>query len=57
GILHLKIVQGSFNHTLFTEFIKGLLDQMLPFPEPNSVIVMDNFRIHKSDEIVEMIHD
>ncbi|KAF9516166.1 hypothetical protein BS47DRAFT_1292961, partial [Hydnum rufescens UP504] len=42
GILHLKIVEGSFNCPLFMEFIEGLLDQMNPFPGPNSVIVMDN---------------
>ncbi|KAF9503538.1 hypothetical protein BS47DRAFT_1271496, partial [Hydnum rufescens UP504] len=57
GILHLKIVEGSFNHPLFMEFIEGLLDQMNPFPGPNSVIMMDNCRIHKSNEITQMIEE
>ncbi|KAF9514734.1 hypothetical protein BS47DRAFT_1294813, partial [Hydnum rufescens UP504] len=57
GILHLKIVEGSFNRPLFMEFIEGLLDQMNPFPGPNSVIVMDNCRIHKSNEITQMIEE
>ncbi|OSD01422.1 hypothetical protein PYCCODRAFT_1340333, partial [Trametes coccinea BRFM310] len=39
----------------FFAFIDGLLDQMQPYPAPNSVIVMDNARIHKAPEIVELI--
>jgi hypothetical protein len=40
---------------LFYTFIDRLLDQMQPFPAPNSVIVMDNCRIHKHPAIVELI--
>ena len=29
---------------------------MQPFPAKNSVIVMDNARIHKSQDVVDMIH-
>ncbi|KAI0365301.1 hypothetical protein BV20DRAFT_954619, partial [Pilatotrama ljubarskyi] len=57
GILHLKVVEGSFTTALFADFIAGLLDHMNPFPLPNSVIVMDNCRIHKSDLIVDMIEE
>jgi len=55
GILYVKIVQGSFRYDSFGEFIDGLLDQMNPFPGRNSVIVMDNCRIHKSEEVLERI--
>jgi hypothetical protein len=55
GIIHVKIVEGSFTSALFYEFIEGLLDQMQPFPHPKSVIVMDNARIHKVPEIKELI--
>ncbi|KAF8240476.1 hypothetical protein L208DRAFT_1232809, partial [Tricholoma matsutake] len=48
GIIHAKIVEGSFTTTLFHDFIEGLLDCMQPFPAPNCVIVMDNARIHKT---------
>jgi hypothetical protein len=41
---------------LFTKFIEGLLDRMNPFPVKNSVIVMDNCRIHKDSAIIDMIH-
>ena len=55
GIIAVDIVEGSFNKIRFAQFIDGLLDQMNPFPLPNSVIVMDNCRIHKCAEILDMI--
>ncbi|KAH7923725.1 hypothetical protein BV22DRAFT_1014820 [Leucogyrophana mollusca] len=55
GILHCDVVEGSFCTETFKQFIERLLDQMQPFPAPNSVIVMDNCRIHKHPEIQELI--
>jgi hypothetical protein len=55
GILHCEIVEGSFCSDTFAIFIQNLLDHAEPFPGPNSVIVMDNCRIHKSPYIQEMI--
>ena len=55
GMLDCTIVEGSFNTTLFTAFIRDLLDHMQPWPAPNSVVVMDNCVIHKSPEIRELI--
>ena len=57
GILACDIVEGSFNTAKFAQFIDGLLTQMNPFPGPNSVIVMDNCRIHKADLIRKMIEE
>jgi transposase len=54
-MLYANIVEGSFNTFLFEDFIKGLLDQMQPYPAPNSVIVMENCCIHKSPKIREII--
>jgi hypothetical protein len=51
GILHCKVVEGSFCTETFLQFIEGLLEFMRPYPEPNSVIVMDNCKIHKHPEI------
>ncbi|KAJ8588418.1 hypothetical protein M405DRAFT_695360, partial [Rhizopogon salebrosus TDB-379] len=42
GILHASIVEGSFTAARFREFIEALLLRMRPFPENNSVIVLDN---------------
>jgi len=55
GILHAKVVEGSFTAARFRDFIEGLLDHMQPFPNNNSVIVMDNARIHKDPEILNLI--
>jgi DDE superfamily endonuclease len=57
GILHCDIVEGSFDTKLFYRFIERVLDQMQPYPAPNSVIVMDNCRIHKHPAILELIHE
>ncbi|KIK94858.1 hypothetical protein PAXRUDRAFT_142006, partial [Paxillus rubicundulus Ve08.2h10] len=32
GIIHCKIVEGSFCTETFSQFIKGLLDEMQPYP-------------------------
>ena len=55
GMLHCEIIEGSFCTDMFTSFVSGLLDQMNPFPHANSVIIMDNCRIHKHPDIIEMI--
>ena len=57
GIIALDIVQGSYNTKRFKRFISSLLDEMSEFPGPNSVIVVDNCRIHKSKEITDMIYE
>jgi hypothetical protein len=56
-MLYSHIVEGSYNAASFKEFIHGLLGQMQIFPAPNSVIVMDNCRIHKAPEIRQMIEE
>jgi hypothetical protein len=57
GILHCDIVEGSFNTHLFYQFVSRLLDRMQPFPAANSVLVMDNCRIHKHPAIMELIQE
>lgn len=55
GIMHCDIIEGAFDSSTFLVFIERLLDRMQPYPAPNSVIVMDNCRIHKSEAILELI--
>jgi hypothetical protein len=55
GILAVDIVEGSFDTCKFSKFIDNLLDQMNPWPLPNSVIVMDNCRIHKCQDVLDKI--
>ncbi|KIK81837.1 hypothetical protein PAXRUDRAFT_155156, partial [Paxillus rubicundulus Ve08.2h10] len=69
GILHCSVVKGFFCTETFMQFIRWLflleykchlisnyiLDNMQPFPASNSIIVMDNCRIHKHNNIQELI--
>ena len=55
GVLHCDIIEGAFDTATFFKFIERTLDQMQPFPSPNSVIVMDNCRIHKHPDILHLI--
>ncbi|GBE86874.1 hypothetical protein SCP_1001160 [Sparassis crispa] len=55
GVLHLDVQDHTYKAEEFNSFIDGLLDNMNPFPQPNSVIVMDNASIHKSQHLADMI--
>jgi len=55
GFIYCDIVEGSYNAGLFYRFISNLLNHMCPYPQQNSVIVMDNCRIHKHPEILALI--
>ena len=55
GVLSCNIDEGSFTTLLFKVFLEGLLNEMQPYPAPNSVVIMDNAKVHKSPEICEMI--
>jgi hypothetical protein len=46
GIIYSHIKVGSYNGDEFLEYLTGLLTQMNPYPEPRSVLVIDNCRIH-----------
>ncbi|KZP31943.1 hypothetical protein FIBSPDRAFT_723707, partial [Athelia psychrophila] len=55
GVLHLDIIEDSWNGVTFYNLIDALLDNMNPFPQRNSVVVMDNASIHHSPEVRELI--
>src|SRR5579859_1261760 len=54
GFLTLGIQRGSYHKEDFNDFIRyGVLPLMNPYPhEQNSILVMDNARIHKSDVLL-----
>jgi len=54
GIIYADIAQGSFNGETFKIFLQGLLECINPYPEPRSVLVMDNCAIHHVEGIQEM---
>jgi transposase len=55
GVLQVEIIPGSVNGEIFEDFIYDLLAVMEPFPNRNSVLVMDNASIHKSAGVQEMV--
>ncbi|KII84378.1 hypothetical protein PLICRDRAFT_117848, partial [Plicaturopsis crispa FD-325 SS-3] len=54
GILHLDVQPRSYTSVLYNDFVSGLLDTMNPFPQRNSVVVMDNASIHKSQALQDL---
>jgi hypothetical protein len=56
GIIHVKIVENAFNMESFNEFITELINKMNTYDpiahNKNSVIIMDNCRIHKDPSMI-----
>ena len=57
GILHLEVLDHAYSGEEFASFVRGLLDQMQPWPLLNSVIILDNASIHKVPGIREMVEE
>ncbi|KAE8231123.1 hypothetical protein CF326_g3865 [Tilletia indica] len=56
GMLAPWAVKGSFNEQRFHTYLRlELLPSMLPYPQPRSVLVLDNASIHKSARIRELV--
>ncbi|KAJ7108312.1 hypothetical protein C8R44DRAFT_596825, partial [Mycena epipterygia] len=46
GVLHIDIIARSWTAVEFRNYLDVLLDVMNPFPQDNSVLVMDNASVH-----------
>jgi transposase len=57
GILLVHVFQGSTDATLFEEFIEQLLPLYSKWPEPKSVLVIDNISFYHTERIKQMCHD
>jgi hypothetical protein len=55
GVLHLDIITRSWTAEEFCSFIDVLLDQMNPYPQKNSVLVLDNASAHHFDDLREVV--
>ncbi|EIM90978.1 uncharacterized protein STEHIDRAFT_48598, partial [Stereum hirsutum FP-91666 SS1] len=55
GILALEVSETSYTTETFNMFVSRLLTRMNPFPLPNSVLVIDNASIHKSQALRMMV--
>ena len=56
-IIALDVIDRPFTAFIFNKFIKGLLDQMNPWPQNNSIIVMDNASIYKLEGLRQTIEN
>lgn len=54
GIILSLIFQGSTDSAMFKDFIKQLLQHYEKWPEPNSVLVMDNASFHHTKKTNKM---
>jgi transposase len=54
GIVLSRVFRGSTDASVFEDFIEQLLQHCGKWPEPKSVLVMDNASFHHSDRIEEM---
>jgi transposase len=57
GILLRRVYQGSTDTEFFEDFIEHLLHYCGRYPEPKSVLVMDNASWHHSDRIRQMCRE
>lgn len=57
GIVLSRVFRGSTDATVFEDFIDQLLRHCGRWPEPKSVLVMDNASFHHSERIAQMCAD
>jgi transposase len=57
GIILVRVFQGSTDSTVFEDFIEQPLSLCRKWPEPKSVLVMDNASFHHTKQIEQMCHD
>ena len=73
GIIASKVLEGSFHHDSFLEFLRDDLVSILssslptlstiqlpmttPYPGPRSILVLDNACVHHAQQIEDLIHD
>lgn len=55
GVLHLDILTRSWTSEQFREYLDVLLDEMMPVPQPNSVLIMDNSTVHHFEGIRQIV--
>ncbi|EPQ59949.1 hypothetical protein GLOTRDRAFT_32469, partial [Gloeophyllum trabeum ATCC 11539] len=55
GVLHLDILTRSWTGEDFLRYVDLLLDRMNPFPQKNSVLVMDNGSSHHVEGLRELV--
>jgi transposase len=56
GILLYRVFQGSTDGEIFEEFIEQLLPCCGRWPEPKSVLIMDNASFHRTAQVEQLYY-
>jgi hypothetical protein len=57
GIFLSRVYQGSTDSSVLEDFIEQLLAHCGTWPEPKSVLVMDNASFHRSERVAQLCQD
>jgi transposase len=57
GVIHFMVYEGSTDTEMFEAFIETLLPYCGKWPEPRSVLIMDNASFHHSEKIRQICDD
>jgi transposase len=57
GVLFSRVFQGSTDSEVFEDYIEQLLPHCGRWPEPESVLVMDNASFHRTEGVEEMCYE
>ena len=52
GIIYYKITESNVNSNIFGEFIDNLIEKLTDTQKDNSLIILDNAKVHKTNEII-----
>ena len=56
GLFQFELIDGSVNGDIFFDFLRGtLIPNMQPFPNPHSVLLMDNCSIHHTQAVKDLL--
>lgn len=57
GVMLARVFQGSTNASIFEDFVEQLLHHCGRWPEPKSVLIMDNASFHHSERVEQLCND
>ncbi|KAG1850454.1 hypothetical protein F4604DRAFT_1495438, partial [Suillus subluteus] len=57
GIIAYDIIEGPVTSERFAQFLREHLPLTNPYPGPHSALVLDNCRIHHTDEVRRLVEE
>jgi hypothetical protein len=54
GIIFADVREGAYDGPSFINYISRLLEHMNPWPQPRSVLIMDNCAIHHVEDVASL---